>query len=896
MKKQSSARLRRKALSVKKIKKESRFMKSKKIVPAKSRKAKAVGASRVRIISEKYIFSRIKVMPELSANSLERIASIPNTILYGVTNEMLGYDELEILRDTVNTSVAEEQKMPKAESMAEPVKAVLDSEISDIPSDFQKKVLNNLKETSLQTTKILHTQVIRSASVAKDLTFIRLMFASFWPVMKLYGWLYWTLKLRYIQRKKRIHDRALYHRANMKNVVDVFAPPKTTSSYSMMPFLRRTLVMSSATVFVLFLPLAGYWWYQKVLTVKENVLSRSRSAVESLREGGNSIRNFDLALAAKNFEKSKVYFAQASKEFNSLDRFTRGIIRTLPKTGDNLKTAFLLLEAGKAIAEAGEKLSSAAHTLFFEVSGTGENTLESFFSKLSALGESIDFTIPKIAQAKIRIENIDTDTVPLANRETLEDVLQALPALEEDLVDVSTVINTVLEALGYDHSQRYLLLFQNNNELRATGGFLGSYALVDIDRGKIENIEIPAGGTYDLQGALLALVESPKPFHLVNTRWEFQDANWWPDFPFSAQKIAWFYEQSQGPSVDGIIAVTASLMEKIVDIVGPIEMPEYKRVITAQNFIDETQKIVELEYDRAENRPKQFIADLAPEILERVMKLDQIGIERLTGVLHKGLKEKDVMLYSSRETIQDLIAGLDWGGEQKEVGGGDYLSVIHTNIAGGKADAVTSNAVRHTAQILEDGKILNTVEITRTHLGQKGDLFSGVQNNSYVRVYVPQGSVYVWSEGFIRPDESLFETPLAGYGKDDDLESREGRRVFDPETLTEIYVEEDKTVFANWMMVKPGETVTAAIRYMLPFTLKDVTHVYTLTVQKQAGVEKTDFSSRIVVSEYLDIRETYPKLESSSRKFFLDVDGNPVFYDSLESDTFYGVVFTEGIR
>ena len=96
-----------------------------------------------------------------------------------------------------------------------------------------------------------------------------------------------------------------------------------------------------------------------------------------------------------------------------------------------------------------------------------------------------------------------------------------------EIVSLSSALDSVF---GDKQLKRYLIVFQNNNEIRPTGGFMGSFALVDIQKGKILNIDIPGGGTYDLKGQMKKEVEPPLPLQLSNNRWEFQDANWFPDF------------------------------------------------------------------------------------------------------------------------------------------------------------------------------------------------------------------------------------------------------------------------------------------------------------------------------------------------------------------------------
>jgi len=77
-------------------------------------------------------------------------------------------------------------------------------------------------------------------------------------------------------------------------------------------------------------------------------------------------------------------------------------------------------------------------------------------------------------------------------------------------------------------------------------------------------MEVPSGGGYDTEAGLTEFIAAPEPLHLVDPLWHFWDANWWPDWEKSAKKLMWFYEKSDGPTVDGVISITPTVIEKII--------------------------------------------------------------------------------------------------------------------------------------------------------------------------------------------------------------------------------------------------------------------------------------------------------------------------------------------
>lgn len=667
-----------------------------------------------------------------------------------------------------------------------------------------------------------------------------------------------------------------------QDVEDIFAPPENVEflNFNFPRNWPKKIAAFAIGAVILILPFQALTYYQELQHTKDKILLFTNEAIESLISGQQSAANLDLDQANFQFDQAKVNFALAQKQINDLNILTEEILKLLPSQGESVQTGLTLLEAGEIIAETGQILINGGQNFI-----AGGN-LADYYQSLVGFESDLALAINKFNQAKIKIEQIEPKDLPEQHRQTFQNVLAALPQIKTGLTDLYTINKVLLKILGDEQWQRYLIIFLNNNELRGGGGFMGSFGLIDIDRGEIKNLEIPGGGTYDLQGQLQPKVISPQPLHLINPRWEFQDANWWPDFPTTAKKIQWFYQNAGGPSVDGVITITSTLIERLLEILGPISMPEYGRDITSENFVLETQKIVELEYDREENRPKQFIADLAPKLLTAVFNAENEAAKNMFELFKTGLNEKHLLVYFNDEKIQNIVSDFGWTGELRPASG-DYLSVVHSNIAGGKTDGVIKETIEHTAEVQADGSIINTVKLIRRHTGIPGEnIFTGVQNNSYVRFYVPLGSTLIEAQGFNQPADNLFKQPNKDYQADSDLLSIESDKIKDEVSGTDIYKENGKTVFGNWLQLKAGEVGQALIKYRLPFKLAlegENTFYYSLLAQKQAGSLGSELKSYLKLNDQLKPLAKFPA--------DLPSDEAGVSYSSvLRTDRFYGVV------
>jgi hypothetical protein len=332
------------------------------------------------------------------------------------------------------------------------------------------------------------------------------------------------------------------------------------------------------------------------------------------------------------------------------------------------------------------------------------------------------------------------------------------------------------------------------------------------------NISVPKGGTYDTEAGLLERIVAPKPLWLLNPLWHFWDANWWPDWPTTARKLQWFYEKSDGPTVDGVISLTPTVIERLLAIHGPVDMTkEYGVIITAENFWSVTQAFSE-QKPSVTKEPKKIIGDLMTRLSDDLPKnMSPEKTFALISMFETSLDQKQILLYFNNKELEQTVSSFGWDGKMKDTDN-DYLMVTSTNIGGQKTDRVISETIDHTTEILPDGRIIDTLILTRQHTGIKRELFTGVRNVDWLRVYVPQNSKLIAASGFKQPDASYFSSPESTWKEDPDLQN-ENQASTDPESGTKMYSENGKTVFANWSMLDPGETIQIRLQYELPFRI-----------------------------------------------------------------------------
>jgi len=645
---------------------------------------------------------------------------------------------------------------------------------------------------------------------------------------------------------------------------------------------RSTAILAVGIVVALTIPMGAY--VQKIIEAKNRIEAKSDDALNQVQSAKSAMLSAKPEEAQKNFATAYQDFLSASDSLDEVGGGMLSIIKVLPG-GGKIESGQNLIEAGKHLTAAGQIISEA-FTLFLGGQGALKNKLFSTTNlsslknitayaplerqdKAETLTQAIILFQEKLEKAKEELtaandllEKVDLKDLPEDKRNSFSQLKNQLPGAVDSINAFSGYSGIILNILGHQQSKQYLFLFENNDEIRATGGFIGTYGIMKIDEGKISQLTID--GIYNPDGQLKERVIPPKPIQKMSATWSMHDANWWPDFPKSAEKAAWFYEKTGGPSVDGVIAITPKIMEDFLRITGPITLDQYGVTVDADNFVEITQYKVEKDYDRQLNRPKQILADLAPVVLEKIMSAPPEKWVEVLNAFSDNLERREIQAYFFDASVQKQVSSLGWSGEVLQTPK-DYLAVINTNISGLKTDKVIAQKISHQAEIKPDGSIVDTVTVTRTHNGghEKYDYYNAV-NSDWLRIYVPKGSELLHAEGYTREvDSPPVDYQKLGFVSDEMVADEENSTNIDQYTGTRVYEDSDKTVFANWTYVSPGETLTVKYSYLLPFKLrfddlKKPADTYSLLLQKQAGDENSTFSSTVTGLADFDSIYQYP--------------------------------------
>lgn len=471
---------------------------------------------------------------------------------------------------------------------------------------------------------------------------------------------------------------------------------------------------------------------------------------------------------------------------------------------------------------------------------TAQERIDFLVKALPDLVPKADEISQKVALVRQELSLIDPERYPVKFRgQEVREKLKSALATVDGVAGVVAGAKPLLQAspylLGLEEERRYLVIFQNDKELRPTGGFITAYSIMKVDKAKFEPVS--SDDIYNLDNKYKPTLTVPDPIaayikgpYLLSKGWRLRDMNWSPDFEESMALFSKEVAKAGIRGVDGIIAVDTHLLVNLLDAIGEIGVPGFGNFSTKivpecncpqvifelESFADTEGPIVWSENEPGkivfappnyDNR-KRIIGPLMNSILANAMGQPKDKLPKLFEAGFKSLLEKHVLFYLFDEAAQGAVEEFGIAGKIKDYPG-DYLHINDSNLGGRKSNLYVTQEVEQEIEVAKDGSIEKTLTITyKNPMKHDGWLNSVLPN--WVRIYVPKGSELIAFEG---------------------VEAKE-----DP------YEDLGKTVFAGFFQLRPEGLAKITLKYRLPFKGgKDLK----LFVQKQPGADSPLYRIRV---------------------------------------------------
>lgn len=533
-------------------------------------------------------------------------------------------------------------------------------------------------------------------------------------------------------------------------------------------------------------------------------------------------RELKTAVSEQNLTQSKEQINNLKTELVSLEKdYGRlKICRYLPLIHKYYQDGEAIIDAAGHGAVAAELLVSGLEP-FADILGfssdqakqediSADQKLEELVQILPQLLPSLDGALVEIDEMEQDLGEINPDDYPqqvlgFNVKEKVAQVKEISAKVKETGHDIRPFLEKLPEAMGEPEAKNYLVLFQNDKELRPTGGFITAYAIISLDRGRFKIVR--SEDIYNIDHNQ-SYVEAPQAIkeYLVPAFY-MRDTNFSPDFKVSMQTFDIYWNNlSELPEIAGIIGVDTEFVRSFLEVLGPIYLPQYGETFEASNIVYElelySEKILQGPYR------KNLLGDLMGAMVDRVFVAKKNEWRPLIDKAIEEISRKHMLFYFHDETMQNFGEKYNFAGRIKDFDG-DYLHVNDANLGGLKSDYWVEREVKQKIRIEEDGSVIKEVEITYNNKGTY-DGWLNAATRTYTRIYVPKDSELISSEG-------------GDYGSN--------ARVFE---------DLGKTVFANFTRTKPQTSETIRFVYKLPFKITGTGFFsqkeYKLLVQKQAGL------------------------------------------------------------
>ncbi|MBL7159493.1 DUF4012 domain-containing protein [Candidatus Microgenomates bacterium] len=577
--------------------------------------------------------------------------------------------------------------------------------------------------------------------------------------------------------------------------------------------------------------------------------------------GLNNLRSFEEKFFTGNLESAKKDVVSAQTSFVNAKK----ISQFLPLFNIGQRFSFFgqtLSETGKAAINVSQIAYKFSRIVLEEEEGLIDERLKQLQVEVENLEKQISLT--QAIYKDLNLQNFENISF-FSLGEQLKKLAEFLDSGKEYSQLVKSSLPLVSEFLGLNNDKNYLILFQNNMELRPGGGFIGSYGLARFQDGIFTDLK-----TYDVytaDGQLKGHVEPPVPIreYLDQPHFFLRDSNFSPDFGVNAQQAAWFLEKEMKQNVDGVMAIDLSFVGKLLESLGGVFLADYNQEITTENLFLKAQTLIQAEFFPGSTQKSDFLGTLAQAIFNRA-KLGKLPWFKLGQGIKQSFEEKHAQIFLFDEKGQKLVEELGWDGRIKssrfEVRGSrvfeDYLMIVEANLGVNKANYFLTRKVALKTDF-SDQAVSHFLSISYQNTSP-GETFPGGVYKNYLRVFVPQEAVL---ESVAFPDGEAQIEPV-------DTEQ-----------------EGDKQSWGVLVEISPGETKKIEFQYALDQQelSPDNQFSYELFFQKQAGTDQ----------DPLSLSFNYPKNWQAKKTNFSATSQNKslIYKSDLAVDRIFAIDFLQ---
>lgn len=570
-----------------------------------------------------------------------------------------------------------------------------------------------------------------------------------------------------------------------------------------------------------------------------------KTKIESAKIEVNHLKQ---SVNEKNLEKIKINLSNLKDQTHSVENTYSKlkIIGFLPVVNNYYQDGLRFISIAKNSLDTGDILIKAIEPYkdFLGMTGSATSSEETTQDRIAFLTQSVEGLIPYLDTIETKIAQIDKSATEINPsrypeefrgyqiRSNIIQIQELLSQSHKIIRDGKPLLSKVSWLLGKDSPRKYLMIFQNDGELRPSGGFWTAYSTMIVDNGKVK--PGVASNIYDLDDRINSRTPAPrliKSYHINVPYLNLRDSNLSPDFPTDAKIFLDQYLKATGSKekFDAIIAIDTQLLVDMVSVLGKLDTrvgtfttePD-KRCHGCPQIIYEMQWMSGRPRDYIEKNRKDFMNPLMSALLANVMGSEKNKMGQLIQAGFKSINEKHVLFYFPEEENQKMGDLANITGKIYDTDNSiDYFHLNDTNFASAKSNIFITQKIKHDITI-KNGQAQHKINITYTNSApgsncnlEKGGLCLNASTyRDLFRFYTPKNSKLIKMTGSeIEPIE---------------------------------YEELNKQVFEGFYGNKFGLNPQSNLKTSIEYTSgAQIGSVYNLMLQKQPGTKPVDYELTI---------------------------------------------------
>jgi hypothetical protein len=481
--------------------------------------------------------------------------------------------------------------------------------------------------------------------------------------------------------------------------------------------IKRTVRFRAIFIFIVVVTIITVLTLSVLIVDANAKFNASWQSMNRILQSIESRQGTDLTLS--DFSRIRLGVTDLRQQINT----TRSRIRLLsPVVGLNSdwQGSVELLDVSKLIVSSTEDiLDGIEPAINFLVQGEDDEAIASQISSGERVVELLELGQGRFLKASGTLitagQLLDSINLTSITPELLLNLTQ-IQSFHEQLTTMNDVLiaspDILAQVMGVDEEVAYLILAQNNDEIRPSGGYISTYGWLTVRNGRVTDYDYSPTTATSPRPPDESFVDTFKiPDWWIdygNPIYAAWDGSWYTDFPSTAELALNYYNEGQNPNfpVDGVIAIDITGFELILGSLGDVIVPDYNRVVNVDNFRDVVYDI--RTYGDSEH--KRFLAAVYRAIFADWQSVEQDSSSELLTAMLEAVTQRHIMIYSPDENTQDVVDLVGWAGSQHNPESNDYILVADSNL-GNKSNHSVIRSLTYDVKIQPDQSRMSNLRV-----------------------------------------------------------------------------------------------------------------------------------------------------------------------------------------